>query len=230
MKFLGTALAVLLAVSTARAECLSVEVLSPQKSSPDVHITVLRDGKPVSGAQVVLALNGMHLSLATNERGSVALPKLSPGRYQVSASDDRGLGAELVLDVSECQGQKPSSFEMALGYKAPPPPTEEQLIASAERMEVRDRVPTFEGVVEDPSGAPVYNTIIRLFPKGFRDKAHAMEIATDSEGRFSAPLTNGLYIAFFQSPGFKTFVSVVEVTQGGKAKGIRIILQIGMCT
>ena len=70
---------------------------------------------------------------------------------------------------------------------------------------------------------------IKVVRRGSADKADALRLKSDANGHFSAQLTDGVYIAFFSSPGFRTEIVPFEVAAQGE-KEMLVKLQLGNVT
>jgi hypothetical protein len=136
----------------------SVKVEVPSKSSSNVRLTVLLNGKPQKGATIKIYRYELgpgeeakpRFSLISDKEGMAFQPKLALGHYHVVASTAKNLRADLFLDVSEHDNEKASEFPMLLEAGDI---THEQLFAKAEQMPIKERVKVFNGMVRDPAGA-----------------------------------------------------------------------------
>jgi hypothetical protein len=209
--------------SLAIAECVTVTP-NDEPSSVNVRIETSREGKPLQNVKI--NLDTARPFFTTDAQGIVFLPKLRPGKHCIIATALDSAVAQLCIDVSSKSNHKRSSFSIEL----PPSPTMQEL-ARAENMPVRDRVQEFRGTVQDrsPSGAAVPGTKIQILLKGSNDETHAIQIEADASGHFLAHLPEGVYMAFFRSPGFDTQIEVFEIGKGLDSKDLRITLKIGWC-
>ena len=140
--------------------------------------------------------------------------------YHVVALFEDGLSSNLYLHISP-QG-KATSFAMDLtpSFKAG-----QAVLTAAEKLPVREIVREFTGSLQDPSGALIPGAIIKVFRKG----PDALRLKSDANGHFSAQLLDGVYIAFFSSPGFRTEIVPIEVAAQGEREML-VKLQIGNVT
>jgi 5-hydroxyisourate hydrolase-like protein (transthyretin family) len=213
----------------------SVEVLTPRKSSQEIRVVFLIDGTPQKGVRVELYRYTLGsgeeskplVSLASDDEGKVTPPVLSPGRYHLVASAEHNLRADLYLDVSRKRGKRPSSFSMNLLESQHPTP--EQLWAAAEDVPVKDRLEAFSGTIHDPSGAMVSGVSIEVVRKGTQGRKRVAQLKSGKDGRFSAHLADGAYVARFSVPGFQIAFVPFEVTKQGSEE-LRVTLQIGRAT
>jgi 5-hydroxyisourate hydrolase-like protein (transthyretin family) len=207
---------------------------TPTKSSRNVVVTTLFEGKPRKGVKVEIYRCRKQMeaipsfTLLTGEDGTVAPPALSPGEYCIVASADLNLVADLDLRVSSHFKGKTSSFSMEL--VASRFPTWEQRLAAAEQIPVKDRLQKFSGVVRDPTGAAIQDVAIEIIRKGTLGKERVARLKSDREGSFSKELAEGAYIAVVSAQGFGTLLLPFEIskTQGGG--DLRIRLEPGAST
>jgi hypothetical protein len=206
-------------------ECVTVEP-NYEPASAHVRIGVVRDGKPMKNVSIEMEGTGGQKGpvLLTNGDGIVMLSTPRPGQQCVTATAPDNAAAQLCLDVSSKSRDKVSSFSIEM----PLSPTMQEMV-KAEKMPVLDHVQAFMGIVQDFSGAVVAGTKIQILPKGSKDEANATRIEVDPAGHFSAPLPDGVYMAFFQSSGFVTKTEVFEVGKKFGLKDLRISLTIGHC-
>jgi 5-hydroxyisourate hydrolase-like protein (transthyretin family) len=206
----------------------------PTKSSRNVVVTTVFEGKPRKGVKVEIyrcrkqVEANPSFTLITGEDGTVAPPALSPGEYCIVASADLNLVADLDLRVSSHFREKTSSFSMEL--VAGRFPTWEQQLAAAEEMPVKDRLQNFSGVVRDPTGAAILGVAIEIIRKGTQGKERVGQLKSDRDGRFSTDLAEGAYLAVFLAQGFGTQLLPFEIskTQGGG--DVRVRLELGPST
>jgi hypothetical protein len=116
------------------------------------------------------------------------------------------LSSDLYLHISP-QG-KATSFAMDLtpSFKAA-----QAVITAAEKLPAREIVREFTGSVQDSWGGMITEANIKVVRKGSADKANVLRLKSDANGHFSAQLTEGAYVAFFSSPGFRTEIVPFEV-------------------
>lgn len=223
----------LLSAMAAVGESVEVRQIKPQQSSRHVRIAVALKGHAVKGAKVnfcrFVKQEQLCFSVITGEDGIAATPKLADGDYTVGASvdDDKYdqlYGGELYLHVSGHSGQKSFTVDLTESFRAA-----EAANAAADALPVKERLQEFQGSLRDPSGAAIAGVNIRILRKGSTDHAIVQKLKSDNAGQFSAHLDDGLYVAFFTFPGFRTQTVPFEVTRQG-ATELRITLQIGMVT
>lgn len=217
----------LLAAAFAAAESVEVTPVVPKESSGHVRISVVLNGKPVKSAKVDFrTARGEQIcfSVMTGDNGVAAPKVLPPGNYQVTATTEDELNTDLYLHVSHKSKATVFSMDLTPSYQAA-----QAAIEAANKLPIRERVRQFQGCLEDPSGAVVPGVDIRLFRKGSDDKKDFMRLKSDTNGRFSAQLADGLYVAFFSMPGFRTEIIPFEVSVQGKDE-IVLKLQVGQST
>ncbi len=217
----------LLLAVIAGAESVEVGTLKPEESSPNVQIAVVLNGKPVKLAQVSFCtVTGAQacFSAYTGDNGIAVPHALSLTTYHVFALFEDDLSSDIYLHVS-AQG-KATAFVMDLtpSFKAA-----QAVLAAAEKLPVREIVREFTGSVQDSWGAVITGANIKVVRKGSADKAGVLRLKSDANGHFSAQLTDGIYIAFFSSPGFRTEIVPLEVSAQGE-KEMLVKLQIGNVT
>ena len=100
------------------------------------------------------------------------------------------------------------------------------VITAAEKLPAREIVREFTGSLQDSWGAMIAGANIKVVRKGAADKADVLRLKSDANGHFSAQLTEGAYVAFFSSPGFRTEIVPFEVAAQGE-KEMLVKLQIG---
>lgn len=243
MKSTCIAVCVLLLTSMAAANSCVVESLAEQESSRYVEVTVFGEEPPrgvrieiypYEGGKMIFPGAEQALkprrSLVSNTGGKVGPLKLAPGHYYVVAKAAHDLKASLYLNVLSSPAKKRSMFSI---YLMPPcnmpPPHMAQWPLAIEQMPIKDRVRAFSGKVYDPSGAPVAGTSIRVIRKATEGKGQVAELTSDSDGRFTAQLPEGVYIAFFLSPGFTTAIVAFEITKEA-SEDLRVMLMVGSTT
>jgi Carboxypeptidase regulatory-like domain len=209
----------------------TVRVDVPAKSSPRVRITVLLNGKAQKGARVEIYRYELgpgqeavpRVVLTSDDQGRVAPPRLTPGHYHVIASADKKLRADLSLDILAQYDQGVSVFAMELAIS--PFPTREELLSEAEQKPIKDRVREFHGIVCDLWGAVIPGVSIEVVRKGTEGKDRVAQLKSGIDGQFSAPLSDGTYVALFYMSGFRTEIVPFEVTKEG-SEHLRVTLQI----
>jgi hypothetical protein len=217
----------LLLAVIAGAESVEVGTLKPQESSRSVRIAVVLNGKPVKLATVnFCTVTGAQACFSANTGDDgVAVPHaLALTTYHVVALFEDGLTSDLYLHVSS-QG-KATSFSMDLtpSFKAA-----QAVLAAAEKLPIREIVREFTGSLQEPWGAMIPGANIKVVRKGSADNRDVMRLKSDANGHFSAQLADGVYIAFFSSPGFRTGIVPFEVAAQGE-KEMLVKLQIGNTT
>jgi 5-hydroxyisourate hydrolase-like protein (transthyretin family) len=206
----------------------------PTKSSRNVVVTTLFEGKPQKGVKVEIyrcrkqAEANPSFTLITGEDGTVAPPALAPGEYRIVASADLNLVADLDLRVSSHFKEKTSSFSMEL--VASRFPTWEQQLAAAEQMPVKGRLQNFSGVVRDPTGAAIPDVAIEIIRKGTHGKERVAQLKSDREGSFSKELAEGAYIAVVSAQGFGTQMLPFEISKSQGGGDLRVRLEPGAST
>jgi len=225
----------LLLLAAPRAVFCSVEVNAPpKKSSRNVVITTLFDGKPRKGVKVEIYRvrkqeeTDRSFTFATGEDGVVAPPALPPGEYCIVASADLNLRSDLCLRVVSHSKGKTSSFSMEL--IATRFPTWEQRLAAAEQMPFQARLRDFGGVVRDPSGAAISCVSIEVMRKGTQGKERVTQFTSDKDGGFWSDLADGAYIAVFSAQGFSTQLVPFEIAKTEGSGDLQIRLDIGAAT
>jgi hypothetical protein len=234
MRMLGLAPGCFLVAANVTVACGVVQVVDTQPSSPNVRLTVLKDGTPQGNATFVVRwqMNGQPIrpALRTNSHGTVELRNLAPGTYCISVTADPRMGADLCLEVSKTQGRKRTKFSLSLAPLPPPPLTLAELLEQAAKSAPEMHTREFRGIVTDVAGAAIRGTAVMVYVSRVGEKPSLIKLEADENGRFSALLDSGIYAAAFQSPGFKTrFVSFEIVADQSQAM-VPIVLQIGSCT
>jgi hypothetical protein len=195
-------------------------------------IAVRLKGKPVAHVKLTIYRGRQkrpRLVLTTDGHGQAILPMLPPGNYFIHAIGKPDLEGDLDLVISSQPASKPSRILIALEHVVPPP-TYEQKIASYEQLPIETRVSEFRGVVVDSAGNPIFGTLIDVVLKGTQGKKHVAKCGAHSLGRFSAPLENGDYLAFFYTPGFVERVLPLTISKTEGEGELRVKLQIGPAT
>ena len=211
--------------SVAVAECVTVTSgTNYEPSSLHVRIVTSRQGKPLPDVKIDLETGEHGHLLITNAQGIIFLPKLRPGKQCMVATAFDNATAQLCIDVLSKIKDERSSFSIEL-----PPSLTMQEIVKAEKMPVLDHLQAFMGIVQDITGAGAAGTMIQILATGAKDETNATRIKADSAGHFSAPLPDGMYVAFFQSSGFVTKTEVFEVRKEYDLKDLLVILKIWSC-
>jgi len=233
MKALVLVLGCLLIAAEATIAGSVVEVVEILPSSPNVRLTVLKDGTPQQNATLVVTLqtNDQQVgpALSTNARGRAELRNLAAATYCITATADPKLGAVLCLAVSNAQECKLSEFSLKLVPLPPPPPTLDELLEQAAKSSPQVRTRAFAGIVTDVTGAPISRARLVVYVHPSEKKADVIKLVADGEGRFSVPLNPGSYAAAFQSPGFKTRIVGFEIGPNESQESVPIVLQVGSC-
>jgi hypothetical protein len=195
-------------------------------SSRNVRITAYVNGKPLQGTEVEVFQTEKEslVSLSADDHGVAMLPPLKPGFYSLVAASGEDLVAGLYLHVMENSESKVSVFSMDLR-----PTAIAQMLATAARMPVSERVQEFKGVAEDPSGAGVPGALIEVYPMGSEVKSKRIQLKADENGHFSAPLADGTYTVLVRMQAFRDSFLVFEVARDGQAKELRVSLRVGGC-
>ena len=233
MRVLGLALGCFLVAAKATIACSVVQVVDTRPSSPNVRLTVLKDGTPQQNATLVVTLqmNAQQIgpALRTSSRGTVELRNLAPGTYCIVATADPRLGADLCLDVSKAQDRKRSEFSLSLAPLPPPPPTLAEQLEQAAKSGPEIHAREFGGIVTDMTGAAIRGAGVVVYVSRSGEKPSLIKLEADEGGRFSAPLDSGRYAAAFQSSGFKTRFVSFEIGADQSQVMVPIVLQIGSC-
>ena len=109
----------------------------------------------------------------------------------------------------------------------------QQAIALAKDRPPSERIQDFAGVVRDQGEGPIPGALIRVLKMSSEDDetpVPVVETASDQQGRFSAHLADGKYVAIFVEQGFKELVLMFEVAKGEGARELRVTMQIGATT
>ena len=234
MRALVPALACFLIAANATIACSVVQVVETRPSSPNVRLTVLKDGTPQQNATLVVTLqmNAQQVgpALKTGSRGTAELRNLVPGTYCIAATADPRLGADLCLDVLKAHDHKRSEFSLKLAPLPPPPPTLAELLEHAAKSPPEVRAREFKGIVTDVVGAAIRGAGVVVYVSRSGEKTTLIRLEADADGRFSTPLNPGRYAAAFQSPGFKTRFVSFEISPDESQAIEPIVLQIASCT
>jgi hypothetical protein len=228
------ALGCFLIAAKATIACSVVQVVETLPSSPNVRLTVLRDGTPQQNATLVVTwqTNAQQIgpALTTDARGSAELRSLAPGTYCITATADPRLGADLCLTVSNNHDRKRSEFSLKLMPLPPPPPTLAEQLEQAAKSPPEVHAREFGGIVTDVAGASIRRAGIVVYVERPGEKPSLIRLEADEEGRFSVPLNPGRYTAAFQSSGFKTRFVGFGIGPEGSQGPMPIVLQVGSCT
>jgi len=234
MRALVPALGCFLIAAQATIACSVVQVVETRPSSPNVRLTVLKDGTPQQNATLVVTLQmkaqQVGPTLRTGSRGTAELRNLAPGTYCVTVTADPRLGADLCLDVLKAHDRKRSEFSLKLAPLPPPPPTLAEQLEEAAKSPPQVRARQFQGVVTDVVGASIRGAGVVVYVPRSGEKPSLIKLEADEDGRFSMPLNPGRYAAAFQSSGFKTRFVSFEIGPDESQAIVPIVLQIGSCT
>jgi hypothetical protein len=217
----------LLSAILAMGSCVKVEQAKPLKSSSQVRIVVSLEGHPASRVTVDFCRNGGRScrTAVTGDDGVAAAPLLTLGdHYSVVAMLDDGAAGSLLLQVSDI-GKATTTFSIDVtgSFHA----TQNGLAAS-DGLPIRERLQAFQGLLRDASGAMIAGASVKIMLKRSADHAVVQRFKSDATGHFSARLEDGMYIAFFLLPGFRTQVVPFEIAAQGK-KELLIKLQVNQC-
>jgi hypothetical protein len=234
MRILAPVLGCLLIAAKATLACSVVEVVETHPSSPNVRLTVLKDGIPHGNATLVVRLQASAQQvgppLKTDNRGNAELRNLTPGTYCVTAAADPRLGAVLCLVVSKGNDRKRSEFTLKLVPLPLPPPTLAEQLAEAAKSPPQARARKFEGIVTDVTGASIPRARIVVYVSRSGKEPTVVSLEADDAGRFYVSLSQGNYTAAFQSPGFKTRLMSFAIGPDESQELAPIVLQVGTCT
>ncbi len=217
----------LLLAGMAMAESVEVGLVKAQESSRNVRIAVVLNGKPLKLAKVEFCTTTGKQACFTVLTGDdgVAVPSvLALTTYHVFALFEDDLSSDLYLHVSPQGNATSFAMDLTPSFKAA-----QAVLAAAEKLPVRELVREFTGSVQDSWGAMITGANIKVVRKGSADKANVLRLKSDANGHFSAQLTEGAYIAFFSSQGFRTEIVPFEVAAQGD-KEMLVKLQIGHVT
>ena len=198
-----------------------------------VRLAVVDKGKPAAGAKLEFYLfdsgkrpEAPTLTLASDEFGWIKSPKFSDGRYEVVATAEHNLRAELFLDVSSHYGNTPSAFKMELipgdPLDADPEP------ATIEHLPIASHVEVFRGTVTDQSGAVIPGARIRIFRRGTASAKVLATLKAGKAGEFETRLDPGIYIAEFRSSGFAAKLVGFEIVSFSSEQ-MAVTLVIASC-
>ena len=234
MRVLAPVLGCILIAAKATLACSVVEVVETVPSSPNVRLTVLKDGIPQGNATLVVRLQSSAQQvgppLKTDKQGNAELRNLAAGTYCVTAAADARLGASLCLVVSNGQDRKRSEFSLKLLPLPPPPPTLAEQLEQTSKSPLQVRASKFAGTVTDVTGASIPHARIVVYVPGSGAELNQIKLEADEDGRFSLPLGPGSYAVAFQSPGFRTRFMGFAIGPDESPELGPIVLQIGACT
>jgi hypothetical protein len=228
----------LLYANPVRANAAMVEAIVCEASSQKARITIDLNGRDATDVQVIVSSFGsrpgkpLRTSLSIDKSGLVILPHLAPGQYLIAAGAGENRGGSLWVEISKEKWKEVSSLSLALHPLPPDSPTLERLLTASGKKAPIEQIQQFQGVVVDPSGAPVLGTGVQIYPKGarVRDNKHAVKVKTDPRGDFSVALRDGVYTAVFIRAGFQPKIVTFEISHTRTTNELRISLQLGMAT
>jgi hypothetical protein len=210
----------------------SVRVMQVQPSSSHPQITVLDGGKPAGGVRVrILRIGAGEPVLlregTTGADGVVPNLELPIGRYRVVATWEK-LSDGLELDVTGGDSDEQSHFTLSLTCCLPP--TLEELVAAAEKSSEKLRIRKLEGSVVDPTGTLVAGAQLSVLRENQGKLEQAVQFKADCSGHFSIELPGGPYVLLASASGFKTSLTLLEITAAAESGGLLIKLQVGDMT
>jgi hypothetical protein len=217
----------LLSAALAMGSCVEVELAKPPKSSSQVRIVVSLEGHPASRVTVDFCTNGGRScrTAVTGDDGVAGAPLLTHGEYySVVAMLDDGAAGSLLLQVSDI-GKATTTFSIDVtgSFHAT-----QNGLAATDGLPIRERLQAFQGLLRDASGAMIAGPSLRIMRKGSDDHAVVQSLKSDATGEFSARLEDGMYIAFFLFPGFRTQVVPFEIAAQAK-KELLVNLPVHQC-
>ena len=210
---------------------MSLEVVHLEPSNQKAKIVTLLGGRSQKGIKLDVYRYSLGsgkesaplVSLTSDDDGTVITPVLPIGEYHFVAAGEHNLRADLYLDIPMKSGDGISSFSMELFDTYP---TMDQKWAAADELPVNDRLGTFNGTIHDFSGAMVPGVKIEVVNKGTSGKQRITEITSAPDGRFSAQLPEGVYIALFSIDGFRSVFTPFEIAKQSSGH-LSILLQLG---
>ena len=206
-----------------------VKVAEFLASSPRPRITVVFEGKPLADSKVEIYRQSKkaerpRYTLVTDRSGLAVLPTLRSGKYRIFASAAPRLSGDLYLEASSATSDAASQFTINL--EPLPFPSQESVLAAAEREPIKDVLRTFNGIVGDPIGYPIPGASIDVVRKGTEGKVHAAPVLSDAQGRFAVRLADGDYVAFFRASGFSERVLSFTVSKANGSGELQVRLNI----
>lgn len=208
----------------------AVRVIQRQPSSPHPRIVVQFEGKPFANAKVEIfrepdSSGEASFTVVTDQSGLAQIPTLPTGKYRFLVSAEPKLLGDLYLLVSPSVSASASRFTIDLQCCAPP--SYEEIVASAERQATQDTLQSFQGVLKDQSGAVIPNVAIDVVIRGTKGRIHAAKVFSGIDGKFSKPLEDGQYIAFFRATGFSVDVVPFTISRRNGSGELRVTLKVG---
>ena len=239
MKSLAVAIYCIVLSAGARSS-VKVERIVPRECTQFVRIAVMLDGKPVSGASV-LVRRGFNPEeearsfVSTNDDGMASLSKLAPGNYRVdvsfngirSAIFEEPVTTDLFLHVAPKSDLSTVPIDLAKPARELWRADEEfskQLDAAA-YLPAQERIRTFQETIVDPTGAKVASAKSWIVQKGTLAWHVVLQGTSDANGQLAGHLREGRYIAICSVPGFRTALESFEVRQNGSGE-LRLVLQL----
>jgi hypothetical protein len=182
------------------------------ESARRVRISVSLNERPTLGLKVDFCTSGDKPCLAslTDENGVANSSQLPDGDYTVTTSLDDTTGGDLYLHLS--RKGKASSFSIDLTESSR---AARDFRAAADKPSVRETLQVFQGFLRDPSGATIQGAKVKIMPRGSENQATVQKVKSDSSGHFFVPLVDGIYVAFFSCPGFRTEIVPFEIAPQG---------------
>ena len=203
-------------------EVSAVHVIDIRESARKVQITALRDGKPLSDVRLSFYLGSersLQLSITTDQLGVGVTPKLAVGSYVVEAEGESSYEfAEMGLNVADRKEQI-SAFKMII------PRGPEVKLSEVESTPVTEQLREFSGQVVDQSGAIIPNAFAQVFRKE-PPLELAAKVRADEEGKFSARLPAGSYVAFVTSRYFATTVVGFSIKSENSSRQLNVVLKV----
>jgi hypothetical protein len=209
----------------------SVVVWSPVLSPEGAQITVVRDGKPVVGAEAELHMAGLweavplpYWNSVTAAEGIITLPYLLPGNYELRVSSTHAGESVLYFQVLGGAYQNVRSFVFEM---SPKPPRSAQTIAAVAPL--RAWLERFAGTIQDRTGAVIPKTKVSIKKRDDLEAQQVAEIQTDEGGNFSATLPPGEYVAFFEKRGFAIEILPFQIGKSGEQSFV-LRLRLSACS
>jgi hypothetical protein len=194
--------------------CSIVEVINYKECSLDIQLTTIKNGKPINGIKSSIYTEDLRpvQTLFTSHRGIAVPTKLQPGKYHIFATGSGDLYTETYLEVSKNRAARATPVALELTFP--------------ERRPIQNRLQEFKAVISDPAGSIVTGAKVSVYAKGPRNESRALNIKSDSAGKFDAHLTAGIYSAVFRVNGFQERIVTFEVIPTGDEKGLDVEMTI----
>jgi len=229
----------------------------PLRVKQKPKIKVLFDGKPLPGANVEVSQSppgDTSLALIADDKGEVVLPELSPGRYSIRSSTSLGgpYGTSFEVCLAPCPDDGLETInliiegldgrtravdedstglgELWMDIGPAQDPSWARSIAATEQEPITKRMTELNGVVQDRTGAVIPGAWVDVVAKGTQGKKHVASLRTDSEGRFSAKLTEGDYLIFVTAQGFVARAVPITIAANGSTDKLEVVLDVGSVT